>query len=390
MTHAGSPDRTRRTVFSLVAAVVLPSLVACTPLTPKPAVPADQAVQQPVAAPADAPAPVAAAPVEEAPVAPEVAPPAPDPEAAPVEPAPVEAPLEAEPAAGAPVGETPGNPLAGDTLYGLNNGAAEAAARLQGSNPGDAELLADMAAVPTAIWLGSWLGDVTSSVRQRVAEAQAAGRVPVFVAYNVPNLDCGGHSSSGGVQSAAAYETWIRAVAAGIGTAEAVVIVEPDTLALLCGDPAERYRMLQAAVRALEINPATHTYLDAGHSNWVDVATMAERLRAAGIGEADGFALNVSNFQRTEDNVAFGSELSAALGGAHFVVDTSRNGNGPGNDWCNPGGRALGPETTTQTGHALVDAFIWVKTPGESDGACNGGPSAGQFWPDYALALARG
>jgi len=82
--------------------------------------------------------------------------------------------------------------------------------------------------------------------------------------------------------------------------------------------------------------------------------------------------------------------LSAELGGARLVVDTSRNGNGPGTDWCNPPGRATGERPTGSTGQPLVDAYLWVETPGESDGTCNGGPPAGVFWPEYALALARG
>ena len=364
----------------LAAALLVPALAACDPLaaaTPAPEAPATEAMgQQGVSAigtavPAAPTAPVEAVPVPPVPVA--------VPEA---EPVPVEAAAESV--------DPSGDPLAGDTLYGPNPGAAQAAVGLQGSRPADAALLAQMAEVPTAVWLGSWIGDVTATVRQRVAEAQAAGGVPVFVTYNVPNLDCGGYSSGGGAQSASGYEAWVRAVAAGIGDAEAVVIVEPDTLALLCGDGAERLRMLQSAVRVLEANPGTHTYLDGGHSNWVDAATMAQRLRSAGVDEADGFALNVSNFETTANNGAYGTSLSGLLGGAHFVVDTSRNGNGPGDDWCNPAGRRLGEATTTSTGRALVDAFIWVKIPGESDGTCNGGPSAGQFWGDYALGLARG
>ncbi|RKN54957.1 endoglucanase, partial [Streptomyces klenkii] len=85
---------------------------------------------------------------------------------------------------------------------------------------------------------------------------------------------------------------------------------------------------------------------------------------------------------------------SELLGGAHFVIDTSRNGNGPyeGTDepWCNPPGRALGDAPTAGTGDPLVDAYLWIKRPGESDGECRGGPPAGQWWPEYALALARG
>jgi endoglucanase len=44
---------------------------------------------------------------------------------------------------------------------------------------------------------------------------------------------------------------------------------------------------------------------------------------------------------------------------------------------------------TPSTGDPLADAFLWIKAPGESDGTCNGGPSAGTWWPDYALGLAQ-
>ena len=42
-----------------------------------------------------------------------------------------------------------------------------------------------------------------------------------------------------------------------------------------------------------------------------------------------------------------------------------------------------------RTGYAHVDAFLWVKNPGESDGTANGGPVAGQWWAEYALGLAE-
>ena len=225
-------------------------------------------------------------------------------------------------------------------------------------------------------------------MRGVVANARAAGGVPVFVAYDIPGRDCGGWSA-GGAGSPEAYARWISDIAAGIGTAEAVVVVEPDALAQLCGDATARLGMLRTAVGLLEQNAGTHTYLDAGHADWIDAGTMAQRLRSAGVAQADGFALNVSNFGTTAANVAYGERISALLGGAHFVVDTSRNGNGPGSDWCNPSGRAIGERPTTATGSALVDAFLWVKTPGESDGTCNGGPAAGEFWPSYALDLVR-
>ena len=107
---------------------------------------------------------------------------------------------------------------------------------------------------------------------------------------------------------------------------------------------------------------------------------------------ADGFAVNVANFYPTDRNAAYGNRLSAALGGKHFVIDTSRSGNGSAgaDSWCNPPGRALGEAPTTETGRPGVDAYLWIKNPGESDGQCGRGePPAGQFWLPYALGLAQ-
>lgn len=94
----------------------------------------------------------------------------------------------------------------------------------------------------------------------------------------------------------------------------------------------------------------------------------------------------------------------------HFVIDTSRNGQGPwvapagvypdAENWCNPPGRGLGVRPTTDTGNALVDALLWIKIPGESDGQCFRGlggpedpergmvdPAAGQWFPEQAREL---
>jgi endoglucanase len=183
-------------------------------------------------------------------------------------------------------------------------------------------------------------------------------------------------------------------MAKGIGSNKATVILEPDALAsITClsqSDQSARYVMLQNAVAVLKANKNASVYIDAGNSNWVSATDMAPRLKNAGIALADGFALNVSNFYATSDLTNFGNSLSPLVNGKHFVIDTSRNGLGPlGSEWCNPSGRALGNKPTSNTGNALVDAFLWLKTPGESDGNCNGGPNAGVWWPDYAVGLAE-
>jgi endoglucanase len=261
------------------------------------------------------------------------------------------------------------------------------------SRPADAMAIARIATQPMAVWMGGWNRNVRGDVARVVAAAAQSQALPVLVAYNLPDRDCGCHSA-GGAPGAASYRRWTRSFADGLAGRGAIVILEPDGLALIdrLSPEARRERLalLREAVERLASCGAA-VYLDAGHPRWVDHAEMASRLRAAGVEEAHGFALNVSNFHGTQENVTYGEAVSRGVGGRHFVIDTSRNGAGsPGGQWCNPRGTALGAPPTTRTGLARVDAYLWVKRPGESDGPCNGGPAAGSWWPEYALELARG
>lgn len=291
---------------------------------------------------------------------------------------------------------TTGNPLAGATFFNNPdvNPAKQQEQQWESSRPDDAAQIAKIADQPKAMWIGSWNANVQADVQTVVSKAAAAGSVPVFVSYNIPNRDCGGYSA-GGSGSTETYTSWISSFAQGIGNNRAVVILEPDALAqvtcLSADDQAQRYSMLTNAVQTFKSLGNTAVYIDAGHSGWISASDMANRLNQAGIAKADGFALNVSNFMTSSDSIAYGSELAGLVANKHFVIDTSRNGNGPTGDnaWCNPPGRALGDKPTTQTGNALVDAYLWVKSPGESDGNCNGGPNAGAWFADYALGLAQ-
>lgn len=287
------------------------------------------------------------------------------------------------------------NPLAQKPLYVEPGGPARSQANAwRGSRPSDADLLESIAREPQSLWLGDWRYDVRAEVAKRVAAGRSAGAVPVLVAYNIPNRDCGQHSS-GGAATAADYARWIDGLAHGIGMAPAIVVLEPDGLAgmdcLSATQRGERVNLLSDAVDRLSHLPATAVYIDAGNPGWMSAAVMARRLKAAGVSGARGFSVNVSGFETTARATAYGQAISRRTGGAHFVIDTSRNGLGPlaPGAWCNPAGRALGERPTTDTGNPLVDAFLWVKRPGESDGNCNGGPPAGTWWPEYALGLAQ-
>lgn len=284
-------------------------------------------------------------------------------------------------------------PLPGAALYVDPASQAKAQAdawRL--SRPLDAAVLDRIASRPQAFWLGGWSGDVRAAADAIVTRAAAAGRVPALVAYNIPQRDCGSWSA-GGAGSADAYRSWIRALAAGIGARRAIVVIEPDAVAgldcLSAADRTTRLALLADATRVLAALPATAVYLDGGHDGWQSVSVIATRLAQAGATDAQGFSLNVSNFRAQAGLVTYGQQVATAIGVAHFVIDTSRNGVGPaaGGEWCNPAGRKLGAVPGTAPDFRL-DWNLWIKRPGESDGPCNGGPAAGAFWPEYALGLA--
>ena len=221
---------------------------------------------------------------------------------------------------------------------------------------------------------------------------------------------------------------------------------------------ANRYAQINYAITRLEQQPKTSVYIDAGNSHWQAVPVITQRLITAGVQQAQGFFSNVSNYNLSTYESKFDTWVSACMafgmnpadGGwrlgnysycasqyysplgtvnpddittwvytdewfqqnmgtavpsTHFVIDTSRNGQGPFNaasyavapynqsasvittlnngGWCNPPARGLGVPPTVSTGVALLDAYLWVKTPGQSDGTCD---SAGgvRAW-DYSV-----
>jgi endoglucanase len=318
---------------------------------------------------------------------------------------------------GADTPDTPETPaaessrLAGEELWVNPEGHGPAAveqAVVEGRTA-DAEALAPLADQPTATWIAT--PDNPYPAVEEVSRAAAAeDELPVLVAYNVPGRDCGSYSA-GGAPDVDAYLSWIGSFAAALGDRPAVVVLEPDAVPQAlegCAgvDAAARYQTLGQAVDILDRQPGTRVYVDAGNASWVeDLPALADALRRSGVDRADGFALNVSNYETTEASADYGQRLSRELeAGApegtptpHFVVDTSRNGAGPPEDtpegegrWCNPPGREVGDAPTTSPDLDRVDALLWVKQPGDSDGTCAGGPPAGQWWPEMALELVDG
>ncbi len=266
------------------------------------------------------------------------------------------------------------------------------------THPDDKESLEYLSSQPLASWYGDWNKDVKADVNTYVTNAVAAKSLPVVVAYNIPGRDCGSYSA-GGASTSNSYLTWMRNFTDGIGNKPALVLLEPDAIpgmdCLNAADKVDRLSLISDSVDMLKANKNTRVYIDAGNPKWHSVDKMASRLKSANIEKADGFSLNISNFFTTTDNIDYGTKLSQKIENKHFVIDTSRNGNGPTSDyqWCNPAGRALGIAPSTNTGNKLVDAYLWVKGPGGSDGTCGPArentpaPSAGAWWPQYAKEL---
>ena len=263
----------------------------------------------------------------------------------------------------------------GDTLWVDNHSAIKqhiADLHLQGQDRADALTLAGFA---SANWFtGGTPKEVRNDVHNVAQRAADAGGIPALVAYNIPFRDCSQYSA-GGATSPAAYDAWIDGFAAGIGNDRAIVLLEPDGLGIIpfhtnldgsqdwC-QPAEanpataesdRYAMLNHAVDVLKALPNTKVYLDAGNSAWLNVGENASRLLNAGVQKADGFFLNASNYQFTENSVAYGHWVSSCLAVVtHGLAGFNDCGNqywngGPANNW---------------TGGAMTKYARWSDAPG--------------------------
>jgi cellulose 1,4-beta-cellobiosidase len=165
--------------------------------------------------------------------------------------------------------------------------------------------------------------------------------------------------------------------------------------------------------------PEVTIYMDSAHGGWLGWSAMLEK-HLDNLDELDvldkirGFALNTANYQPLGVQCPFydwclggknandtcctdpcklvsqynsgNNEHNFALLIANmtaertpdfqprFIIDTGRNG-GPGDmrescsNWCNIRNAGMGLLPTSKTAYpTMVDAYLWLKTPGESDG----------------------
>jgi len=199
-----------------------------------------------------------------------------------------------------------------------------------------------------------------------------------------------------------------------------------------CGNPetANAYKGgVSYAVKALAAaDPHASIYLDAGHGGWLgwkdNMVDYVQTIKGLDVSDLiRGFATNVAGYQYlgeicpsydyclesnpdrdpthpccsdpcgltgewnpSHHELNYALHLRHAFSEGipgfvpHVIIDTGRNGvddmRGDCKNWCNIRGAGVGLIPTTETADtSIIDAYFWLKTPGESDGCT-------EFLPD--------
>jgi cellulose 1,4-beta-cellobiosidase len=323
-------------------------------------------------------------------------------------------------------------------------------------NPADAVSILKVKDIPSAVWLDSIaavrnINKVLGVAEKRKTEA-GKPMVTVFVVYDLPNRDCSAKASAGELvvekngeqRYKAEFIDKIAEAFAAFPNQRIVAIIEPDSLPNLvtnlseskCAASDQAYRnSIAYAVSKLQLSNVT-LYMDAAHAGWLGwegnrqgIASIYKDVltRAGGTGKIRGFATNVSNYNTVNgkdgetlgqanpcpDEGTYVTELNEALKAEgivdkKFIIDTARNGKVVRKDWgswCNIKGAGIGPRPQVAPS-PLLDAYFWIKPPGESDGtsdekaarfdaACQSedsmlnAPEAGQWFNAHFVELVK-
>jgi endoglucanase len=284
--------------------------------------------------------------------------------------------------------------------------------------------LAQLALEPRALWLG-W-ENPNREVQAQTAAAVAAqqnGNPNALSEFATFELNPWENQKANGVDKPAvraswnvrADEAWYRNMAAGIGSARALVIEQVDLPAAWNIPSTEPEQIGTYAAKVLSANPHTTVYIDAGTFGWLTPAHDALLLLRSGIRYARGFALDDTDYDPTATEDEFGAQVIAALAGLgvtgkHFIVNTDENGQPYKPDQLKGKGindapvchgaiqtvcqRTGIPPTTNvasarwhlgieagQDAKRYCEGYVWSGQPWEID--------AGPFQPTYALRLAE-
>ncbi|KAF8674676.1 Glycosyl hydrolases family 6 [Rhizoctonia solani] len=314
--------------------------------------------------------------------------------------------------------QTDVNPFAGKTFYKSPHFRASVEAEITRLNAdGKTELAAKaakVAEVPVFIWISDTaaVSTISGYLKDAAAIQKSTGKKQIvqLVVYNLPDRDCSAKASDGEFHldnaGEARYEAYIKAVASQLQRYPEVsvaVSLEPDSIGNLvtnlsvpkCGNAAPAHkRLLGLAISLLQL-PNVSLYLDGAHAGWLGwpdnlaptASVLAEILNNAKArnpkSTVRGLVTNVSNYnglgnqeQQGRDELKYINDLAPLLTAAgypaHFLVDQGRSGNQEaardGGDWCNFKYAGFGPRPSATTPSSLIDAIVWVKPGGESDG----------------------
>ena len=351
------------------------------------------------------------------------------------------------------------NPFAGALYYVNPDFVAQVDTSSQNVSGASRALLEKGKNLPSAVWLdvAAKVPTITAHLTKALDQQKAAGKpvVTVFVVYDLPNRDCAANSSNGeltladdGMNKYRAYIDQIAAQFARFDQQRIVAVVEPDSLPNMatnmgvkrCDEQTARaYKDGVAyALKKLSL-PHVSLYLDAAHSGWLGWDNNRQKIAvifnevlamAGGADKIRGFATNVANYTELSapsnvpesfyqgnpcrDELTYAKKLGESLSAAGirdktFLIDTSRNGKGgirnTWGNWCNIDDAGLGerPRADPVSG---VDAYYYVKVPGESDGVSQQGaprfdsmclsddstrdaPQAGQWYHSFYLMLLK-
>jgi cellulose 1,4-beta-cellobiosidase len=346
------------------------------------------------------------------------------------------------------------NPFKGVGFF-LNPGYTANVEATAKKHPNEADKILKVAKYPTAVWLDSIksAGNLQGWLDEAKKQQDASGKptLTVVVVYDLPNRDCSAASSAGELKVAENGETrykneFIDPIVAQFkahSDQPIAVILEPDSLGNLatnmalpmCQEARSAYKNgVVYAIKKFAL-PNVSVYLDAAHSGWLgwdDNRTKIAKIfknvlkDAGGPQMIRGFALNTANYTHLSNRdgavleptnpcpneLTYAKTLSKTLEMYGFknhgyIIDTSRNGKGniraAWGSWCNVHGAGLGerPRAEPEPG---IDAYFWIKPPGDSDGvsdpsqprydpmcggpdAAKGAPQAGVWFESYFMDL---
>lgn len=318
-----------------------------------------------------------------------------------------------------------------------------------------------LASMSTAVWIDKTdsIAKIDPAIENAKLTTSQTGKKSqlTIVVYNLPVRDCAANASNGELLSDQMdhyKHNFIDVIAGKLEQAKEQsfsIIMEVDSLPNLvsnmgietCQTAAPLYKEgIAYAIKKFQL-PNVSIYLDTAHAGWLgwkgNQKKMAQIFKdvldmAGGVDTIRGFASNVSNYTPLErigadrsepyyswndalGELDFVSQLKDELAqvgitGKGFLIDTSRNGvNKPREDWghwCNVKGAGLGQDQAiapnTNGKASCVDAYLWVKPPGESDGTtdqssprydsmCGHGkidaPEAGEWFHEHLVDMIK-